>query len=683
MYVSKIEIVNFRNFKETEIEFSPHMNVIIGHNNSGKTNLIKALQLIFNRRNNRSRLSVDDFYKECSDFSKPPEITLTVTIKENEDQPDDKNVIYDWLIKLGSPYKAKLTFKYFLPQGDDYDAYVKDIVDCKEGEKYNPEKCWKLVSKYYISKYVSRIYGGEPDKKEKADADMLDKFDLQFLDAIRDAERQMFYGSNTLLKDVLSYFIDYDVTNGQKMAELDGSKQAKIKQREQKFSDNAQDLLKLLTDRISKKDILEYADETGATKGGRPDFDTNVSESDLLFALRLIVGKSDYKIPIVNNGLGYNNLLFIALILAKMQMECSSHVGDNAKVYPMLAIEEPEAHLHPALQYKFLKFLDKNLKEKKQVRQIFITTHSTHITSAVNLDNIICLYEDFRGCNKVGYPGKAFNEAENKSKNYVQRFLDATKSNMLFADRVIFVEGLTEQLLIPCFAAYLGKEEDLLNKHIGIVSVDSRTFKHFLKLFQYNDSNKSTINKKVACITDADPVKKVSEKWEKCFPAEIQADDNFKSLSSHVENLKKTTHAFENIEIFHPEEDKGKTLEYELAISNPDNSLLLTNAMPKKGSNGKEGIKAMQENYEKNFDDLLSECNNEDMKGLIQDSDWPEDEKKKALVASVYYRSVENSKGEHAFMLEKQLRENLEGKDCKDFIVPDYIKNAFNFILTD
>jgi predicted ATP-dependent endonuclease of OLD family len=46
MYVSKIEIANFRNFKETEIEFSPHMNVIIGHNNSGKTNLIKALQLI-------------------------------------------------------------------------------------------------------------------------------------------------------------------------------------------------------------------------------------------------------------------------------------------------------------------------------------------------------------------------------------------------------------------------------------------------------------------------------------------------------------------------------------------------------------------------------------------------------------------------------------------------------------
>ncbi|MCB0751411.1 MAG: AAA family ATPase, partial [Ignavibacteriae bacterium] len=59
------------------------------------------------------------------------------------------------------------------------------------------------------------------------------------------------------------------------------------------------------------------------------------------------------------------------------------------KKFPILAIEEPEAHLHPSLQYKFLRFLDNNLNKQKQARQIFITTHSTHITSAISLDSII------------------------------------------------------------------------------------------------------------------------------------------------------------------------------------------------------------------------------------------------------------------------------------------------------
>ena len=105
------------------------------------------------------------------------------------------------------------------------------------------------------------------------------------------------------------------------------------------------------------------------------------------------------------------------------------------------------------MQYKFLKFLKEN-KEKKKVRQIFVTSHSTHITSAVSLDEIICLHSE-NGQTKVGYPGKVF--PDDKSKKYVQRFLDATKSDMLFAQRVVLVEGLAEQLLLSILATYTGK----------------------------------------------------------------------------------------------------------------------------------------------------------------------------------------------------------------------------------
>ena len=60
MYISKIEIENFRNFKNKGIEFNDGVNVIIGHNNAGKSNLIKALALVLDSQGTK-RLEVDDF----------------------------------------------------------------------------------------------------------------------------------------------------------------------------------------------------------------------------------------------------------------------------------------------------------------------------------------------------------------------------------------------------------------------------------------------------------------------------------------------------------------------------------------------------------------------------------------------------------------------------------------------
>ena len=62
MYISKILIENFRSFEKTEVDFHEGINVLIGHNNSGKSNLLAAMALIFDNTVNR-QLEVDDFYK--------------------------------------------------------------------------------------------------------------------------------------------------------------------------------------------------------------------------------------------------------------------------------------------------------------------------------------------------------------------------------------------------------------------------------------------------------------------------------------------------------------------------------------------------------------------------------------------------------------------------------------------
>jgi len=698
MYISRIEIENFRNFSSTIIVLNFGLNIIIGHNNSGKSNLLKALQLVFDR-GLRGKPTIDDFNKDCIDFKEPPKIKITAIITEHKDTDnvDDRNVVYDWLVKESPLYEAQLTYMFFLP-AKHFDEYNKEVDALKYDDgKYNPDRCLKLIEKKFLKKYIVRIFGGDPAKEEIADPDNLNRFDFQFLDAIRDAEKEMFFGNHTLLRDVLNYFLDYEVSNGSDFEELNEKQREEIRRRELEFIDKSKKLLEHLINRVSKDKILEYSEETGADKGGKPNFDAEISEQEMLFALRLIVEKSGlkFKLPIKNNGLGYNNLLFIALILAKIQMERSASMGDNAKIFPIMAIEEPEAHLHPSMQFKFLQFLEKNLNTHKQARQVFITSHSTHITSAVDLDSIICLYEDMDGVQRVGYPGKVFSDEKDDqdSKIYVKRFLDATKSNMLFANSLIFVEGISEQLLLPCFAAYLGKEDQLLNEHVCIVNVGSRTFKHFLKIFEYHpDEKPKAINKKVVCITDADPVKKKKEPggsnrrhWKKCYPYELNQDpDNFEyqSLSTHAKNLKERSTQYNNIEVYPSPEGKGKTLEYELAVGNPSCRLLITDCFPSQGKNRDVFFEQIMQAYDENktLEELIALCNHDDITGSINCSIWEETEKKKALIASAYYCAIENLKGEHAFYLEKQLRDNLSNDDKQVFNVPEYIKDAIDYI---
>ena len=705
MYISKININNFRNFSNLEFEFSEGTNVIIGHNNAGKTNLINALQLVFAFRKAKTKLRVDDFNKKYSDFSKPPEINITITLKEQSQEPkDDKVVVYEWITELKAPYEAQLTFSFFLPQGDDYKEYCEEVEKYKKDGEYESEKVWHFIKKNYFTKYVTRIYGGHPEKKEKADSEMLDKFDFQFLDAIRDAEKEMFFGNNTILKKVLNYFLDFDITKGKKIKDLSTDENQKLKSKEFEFTDYSEKLFTHLKERISKDEILKYAKETGASKGGSPDFDVHLTEDDLLFALRLIIQIDGMRIPISNNGLGYNNLLYTALILAKMQIESqSSYYGENAKVFPILAIEEPEAHLHPSMQYKFLNFLNNNINKEGKVRQLFVTTHSTHITSAVELDNILCLYKNLEGKNSVGYPGKAFNVESKESKNYVKRFLDATKSNMLFADKVILVEGLAEQLLLPCFAAYnyydkdnnITNEDELINQHVCTVSVDSRTFKHFLKLYSYSKENPNAIQKKVICITDADPeIKGNDNKWRGCFPFQLKNDGNSKKLATHVTDLKKDFEGiFNNISIFHPKEGKGKTLEYELARFNPKSELIITDSFPKQNSpHTRDNFKVLQAFYNNSFKELIEKykktLTTEEKKEKIEDIEKilndnipnSKEEKSKAFIAYIYYNIIKSLKGEHALYLMQNLRNDLE-KDSPRFEVPDYIKKAVKKIL--
>ena len=686
MYIKSIQIKGFRNFLDNTIEFSDGVNVIIGHNNAGKTNLLKALSLILDSKASR-RLEVHDFNKNIL-FTElqgsPPKISISLTIIQSRGEDlmnDDLVTVAPWLIQLQEPYTALLTYEYYLPESE-HENYRLEMSKIAIDDRRN---AWLTIKHEFLRKYVSKIYGGKPELQNIAESEVLQKFDYQFLHAIRDVERDMLTGKNTLLREVIHFFMDYGI-------KVDAAKSFAIRLSEitahkRTFSTGAQALIAQLRTRMDKgrEHIMKYAEDTGAAfNGAKPEFDGQLSEFELYSALQLIISYSTgIEIPATHNGLGYNNLIFMSLLLAKMQVDTNGeYLGSNAKVFPVLVIEEPEAHLHPSLQYKFLKYLHSNTNQK--ARQVFITTHSTNITAAVGLDQIICLHTKTDDSMNIGYPGKVFStDDEGKSaKSYVQRFLDATRSDMLFAKNVVLVEGLAEQILLPTLAKYCNKSFE--DTHTVVINIGGRYFNHFLKLFDSTKAN--TIHKKVACITDRDPVRRligIDENYTKCYPYEIGQDPAFE-YSSHSDGPVTTYETHSNIRIFSQDKILGKTLEYDLMFSNPECSLLLTSSCLNKAEILKL-VEAFRENKDLKFVSDNNILNRSSENRRIMESldkctgqSWDQSIKLRALIASRYLNSI--SKGENALELSDDLENNLMKEMPISFTVPSYILNAANWI---
>lgn len=241
----------------------------------------------------------------------------------------------------------------------------------------------------------------------------------------------------------------------------------------------------------------------------------NAEEMDPKLAIRLnAIASSAFEL--YQNGLGYNNLLFMSAVLGDMAIV-------RGGVYQhLLLIEEPEAHLHPQLQELVHTFLSTTKQGDTNI-QIIFTSHSPTLATKVDIDNINLIYENAH--KKYCLP---FSEANltDVDKTYLKKYLDVTKSQMFFAKGIIFVEGISEAILLPEIAKMIDRP---LDKYaVELVNVDSVAFRPFVNLF--TSRSVQTCFSKVAIVTDDDRCTKKNE------PNYINKDFDYDEINGDISN---------------------------------------------------------------------------------------------------------------------------------------------------
>jgi len=467
--ICRIGIRNFANFKNFEVRTGKNI-VVVGENKVGKSNLLFALQLILDPSLSERdrRLGLEHFWDGLVDDKLGETIEISVDLTDFDADERLMSHLGGYLIDPGPPMISRLTYRY-------------QPTASLEGQPSS------------LADYEYVVFGGMyPDNPVASTLRRMLPLDL--LPALRDAEKDLANWRRSPLRPLIE-----DLAGSLSVADRDAIQDA---------VDGAQTALS------GRREVEAVAQTIGRRLAGMvgPKHATSVALGlaptrldALLRALRLLIDQGER--GIAEASLGTANLIFLAL----KSLELDRLIEDGERDYTFLAVEEPEAHLHPHVQrLVYRHFLetaeagDGGVEEEEGDEEgwvvedeedgrdppdptnvaasgrhvTILTTHSPHIASIAPLRSIVLLRRQADGSTEgVSTAEIPLDDAEVDD---LQRYVDVTRGELFFSRGVILVEGDAERFLIPAFARALGIHLDELG--ISVCSVSGTNFAPYAKL---------------------------------------------------------------------------------------------------------------------------------------------------------------------------------------------------------
>jgi predicted ATP-dependent endonuclease of OLD family len=504
MYISKVSLINYKNFANAKFLFNKGINTIIGENGSGKTNVFRAIRLLLEDTSLHYsyKLTENDFNRVLEgDSWKGHWIIISLEFNEITDEEAIQSLFIHGAGVAEKDYVKKASYNlFFRPKADirqrlselvkgDKDGLNKILDEITINDNYetfftgkstadfnDPEIYKELVGDFENVDFPSTIDTSKFGTKIPHQLSISKEVSFTFIQALRDVVSD-FHNNRTnplltLLKNKSGEIKDSDY---QPISDLVNDLNKGIESLK-----DVQNIRKDIKSTIQDAVGLTYSPSSLSIKSSLP------SEADkLLQSLKLFIGEPDeeHEGGIHELSLGGANLIFLTLKILEFKYRKSKDTFAN-----FLIIEEPEAHIHNHIQKTLFDKLDYT------DTQIIYSTHSTQISEVSNVENINILAKKLNFA-EVFQPS---NGLEPKSINQIQRYLDAIRTNLLFAKGVILVEGDAEEILIPQMIkkAY-GVSLDELG--ISLINIRSTGFKNVAQLFHDN-----RIRRKCSILTDLD-----------------------------------------------------------------------------------------------------------------------------------------------------------------------------------
>ncbi len=410
--LESIRIKGFRGFRNIEMDFE-NTSVLVGANNSGKTTILKALQIALT---NTHFISNDDFFY-CDDYI-------------------DDTIIIDVLFKpIDAEEKAISEFDdnwsdVFKTERIGIDSEGNQIMAFRTIIKENNKTFRK--KQYYIDQWESFIDGETNWYDYHYESELsfyFDEIPFVYIEANRDILDDI-KSKSSYLGRILSS-LEFTAEAKQTIEKLISELNTATIDSSAVLTDLQKTLMELDTAMDNPRNNVQLTPFTKKIRDLNKGIRINYSEFSM-----------DY------HGMGTRSWSSMLVLKSFLNLNQKFHVENEKCYFPIIAIEEPESHLHPNAQKKLYRQINDIVGQK------IISTHSNYIASNAKLNQIRSLSK----INDLIKIGKVHVEKLSKEElRQINRQVINTRGELFFSKVVVLFEGETEEQSLPL----------LVSKHFG------------------------------------------------------------------------------------------------------------------------------------------------------------------------------------------------------------------------